>query len=82
MWYVITHGSLVIFQNILMLKPCSLVFPSQGGMGGTNGVMTYVDHNSEEVLLNDYDNDDEEIYDLIPTHAKVKVRHAKPKWTL
>jgi hypothetical protein len=28
-------------------------FPSQGGMGGTNQVITYVDHNSEEVLLND-----------------------------
>jgi hypothetical protein len=54
-------------------------FPSQGGMGGTNQVITYVDHNSEEGLLNDQDNDDEEIYDLIPTHAKVKSKVCQTK---
>ncbi len=81
MWYVIIHNSLVISKHV-DVETMFFGFPSQAGMGGTNQVITYVDHDSEEGLLNDQDNDDEEIYDLIPTHAKVKVRCAKPKWTL
>jgi len=53
MWYVITHDSLVIFSKHVDVETMFFGFPSQGGMGGTNQVITYVNHNSKEGLLND-----------------------------